>query len=582
MDAPHDANSRGFPTDLGAPAEPVLDAGDVLGPLSHGQRALWFLQQLAPDSQAYIITRAVRFPAPVDVDAMQRAFQGLVDRHACLRTTFHAPQGEPLQRVHAHMAADFRRIDASGWSAAELEARASEEAWRPFDLERGPLLRVLVFTCAPDDHVLVLSAHHIISDLWSVALLIYEIGQLYAAEAEGKPPALRRLKMEYLDYCSAQAEMLAGAKGEALWDYWRSQLAGRLAPLELPTDRPRPPLQSFRGAWQWMRIGSDLTNALRALSRAHEATLLMTSLAAFQVLLYRYSGQESFTIGSPAAGRSARSASLIGYFVNPVVLRADLSGNPTFAELLGRVRETVQGAFAHDEYPFPLLVERLQPARDPSRSPLFQVMFTWQKTTSLVDGNNMASFSLGDKGGTMDVAGLPMQSLPLQQRISQFDMTLQMAEAGEELAVSLEYNTDLFDAATIRRLLRQFETLLRSIVADPEQVVATLSLSDAAEQRRLRVAWNQTATGDPLPAGWGAAQLVEQQVCRAPGALAVTLDGQRFTYGELNERAGRAQGWGDLPAVGPQLPARAPGLYAPGCPSPAARDRGSPARRVAA
>ncbi|RMF27868.1 MAG: non-ribosomal peptide synthetase, partial [Chloroflexi bacterium] len=358
-------------------------------------------------------------------------------------------------------------------------------------------MRVVLFTRAPDDHILLLAMHHIVTDMWSLALMMYEMDLLYQAERSGRPASLKPLRAQYADHVRRQAEMLSGPEGERLWAFWRDALAGELPALDLPTDRPRPPTLSGRGSLRSLRLGADLTQALKALARAHGTTLYTTLLAAFQVLLHRYTGQDDILVGSPKAGRTRRMARVVGYFINPVVLRANVSDNPTFSRFLKQMHQTVQDAFAHDTYPFPLLVERLQPERDPSRSPLFQAAFAWQKTTRLVDGQGMASMVLGQRG-SLTLSSAPLEAVPLEQRATPFDLTLLIAETERELGAAMEYSTDLFDGATIERMLGHYRTLLEAIVADPDRPIAELPLLTPAERHQLLVQWNDTAVEMPL------------------------------------------------------------------------------------
>ena len=520
-------------------------------PLSYGQRALWFLQQVAPESAAYNLVHAARIPTELDIPALRRAFQKLVDRHPALRTTFAAPHGEPVQRVHEHMEVSFQVEDASTWSEEYLNARLAEEVYRPFDLERGPLMRVKLFTRSPQDHILVLGMHHIVTDLWSLAVFLHELGVLYTAEKTGVPASLKPLPAQYTDFVHWQAEMLAGPEGERLWEFWRKQLAGELPVLDLPTDRPRPPIQTDRGAAQTIHFSAELTQRLKSLARAHGVPLHTALLAAFQVLLHRYTGQEDILIGSLKAGRNWKLARVVGYFVNPVVIRGDLSGNPPFAAFLERMHQTARAAFEHGDYPYPLLVERLQPTRDPSRvSPLFQVVFAWQKTTRLLSGQNMASFALSDPGKRMELGELVLESMALEHRVSPFDLTLLMAEAGEELVASVEYNTDLYNKATIQRMLGHFQTLLESIVDDPNQPISTLSLLTEAERQQLLVEWNDTAA--EYPQDRCVHELFEAQVERMPEAIAVTFEGKHLTYRELNRQANQLAHYLQKLGVGPE------------------------------
>ncbi len=520
-------------------------------PLSHGQRALWFLQQMAPDSGAYNLVHAARIRTELDIPAFRRAFQSLVDRHPTLRTTFIVRNGEPLQRVHEHMEVCFQEKDASTWSEAHLNERLAEEVYRPFDLVHGPLMRVVLFTRSVGDYIALMAMHHIVTDLWSLAIIMSELGVLYSAERAGTPASLKPPRAEYTDYVRWQAEMLDSPEGERFWAYWRRQLSGELSVLNLPTDRPRPPIQTYRGATRSLRFDQDLTQKLKLLSKASGTTLFRTLLAAFQVLLHRYTGQEEILVGSPKASRSRNWARVVGYFVNPVVLRANLAGNPPFSIFLNQVRQTVQESFEHGTYPFPLLVERMQPARDFSRSPLFQVMFAWQKTTRMIDSQGMTSFALNETKGLMQLGDLPFEVVALEQRIVPFDLTLLMAEAGDELAASIEYNTDLFDADTIMRMLAHFQILLEGIVADPDQRLSELPLLTEAERSDLLVEWNRTATApkrhDDIP------RLFEAQVAQAPDAVAVVLETEQLTYAELNQRANQLAHYLRRLRVGPEV-----------------------------
>ena len=318
-----------------------------------------------------------------------------------------------------------------------------------------------------------MTLHHIVTDFWSLGILMRELGALYEAEKSGTTLDLAPLPVEYTDYARWQTEMLAGDEGERLWSYWQEKLAGELPVLDIPADAPRPLAQTFRGASESIVFDAKLTEELKALSQTQGTTLYMTLLAAFQALLYRYTGQEDLLVGSPTAGRSrAELASLAGYFVNPVVLREDLSGNPTFKEFMERVRRTVLDAFAHQDYPFSLLVERLQPVRTSIYPPLFQAMFVLQKAHQQDDA--LASFALSEEGARMNLGGLEVESIALEQRVAQVDLTLVMAEMEDGLAASLQYNTDLFEPSTIRQMLGHLESILRVASATPDARLAAM------------------------------------------------------------------------------------------------------------
>ncbi|CAG0936139.1 nonribosomal peptide synthetase DhbF [Thermoflexales bacterium] len=520
-------------------------------PLSYGQRALWFLHQLAPHSAAYNIASAVRIHSGLDIPALHRAFQKLVDRHPALRTTFAAHSLEPVQQIHDQEAVHFQEVDASEWSEKLLNAYLVEEAQRPFDLTQGPLFRVYRLTRPAGESVLLLAVHHIIADFWSMAVLMQELGQLYSAEQSGKPANLTPLALSYTDYGHWQAETLTGPTGDRLWTYWQQQLSGAPTVLDLPTDRPRPTIQSFRGAAQAFTLNQELTRQLKQIAQAEGATLYMTLLAAFQVLLYRYTHQEDILVGSPAAGRNrAQLAELVGYFVNPLVLRATLSGDLRFKDFLGQVRHTVLAALEHQDYPFPLLVERLQPMRDASRSPLFQVMFALEKAYGRSQ-SGVPLFVQGQAGARLDLGGLELESLPLEQQAVQFDLMLMMEEAGESLSASLQYNTDLFEATTIARMIDVFQVLLKNIVAQPEHRIGSLPLLPEDQYRQGVMAWNNTQA--PYPQALCLHHLFEAQVERTPQATALIFEDQRLTYRDLNQRANQLAHRLQRLGVGPEV-----------------------------
>ncbi len=506
-------------------------------PLSHGQRALWFLYEVAPESRAYNVAAAMRLRGELDAEALGRCFQSLVNRHASLRTTFSNAPGQPVQRVHVRAEAALQFEDAEQWDETKLDERLSAEAHCLFNLETGPLLRVHLFRRGTSEHVLLLAAHHIIADLWSLAVLLQELSKLYRAEIEDTPGALVPSPLQYTDYVRWQQELLAGAEGARLAAYWKRELAGAPSTLDVPGDRARPRVQTFNGASHTSGLGAALTERLRQLSRAHEATLYVTLLAAFQLLLRRYTHQDDFLIGSPTAGRaSAHFSKVVGYFVNPVVIRARPGGSPTFGEFLRQVRGTVLGAFKHQDYPFDLLVKELQPERDPSRSPLFQVMFDLQQ--ALLPRSGTTTAPAHEETGARGRAGeLNLEPLALERRIAQFDLSLTVTEDAGELSATFEYNTDLYDASTIRRMLGHFDTLLQSISANPDERLRDLAFLTAAERRHLLVEFNDNAV---LRRGNRCVQhLFEEQAAQTPAAVAVVCNGGRLTYGELNARANR-------------------------------------------
>lgn len=437
-------------------------------PLSYNQQGIWFLYQLAPESMVYNVNFAARIRSDLDISALRRAFQALVDRHPALRTTFSVRSGKPAQRVHPKLAVHFVETDASAWEGEVLKTRLLDEAYRPFDLERGPVLRVNLFTCSAKEHVLLLVVHHIVIDFWSLALLLTELGVLYPAAKAGVKALLPALDSQYTDYVRWQAEMLAGPEGERLWAYWRKQLAGQLPLLELPTDRPRPPVPTYRGASYDFHLNGQLSSRLRALAKAQGATLYMVLLAAFQVILHHHTGQEDLLVGSPVLGRSrAEFEGIVGLFTNPVILRANCSENPTFEAFLRQVRQTVLAALEHQDYPTLLLVERLHLARDLSRPPLCQIMFVLDKPHQLAE-QGAPAFVLGDSGLRMNPGGLELEALFLEHRAATLDLVMLTIETPHSLSISIRYNSDLFDAATIARIAKHFETLLHHVTTQPD------------------------------------------------------------------------------------------------------------------
>ncbi|MEW6736429.1 MAG: condensation domain-containing protein, partial [Acidobacteriota bacterium] len=349
-------------------------------PLSYNQRSLWLVHQLAPHSTAYNVAFAAYICSEVDVVALRHTFQRLVDRHPSLRTTYTIINDEPMQQVHGHREIDFEEIPVAGLTVEELHNQVVKYYRRPFDLQNGPLLRVSLFTQSKHQHVLLVTIHHIACDGASLVLLLDEFGKLYPAEKEGRSLLLPDLNRQYIDYVHWQREMLGQPWAERQWEYWRSQLAGDLPVLKLPSDRPRPAIQTYTGATMTLQLDKELTRRLKLLSVNAEATLYMVLLAAFQVLLYRYTNQQDILIGTSTFGRSqAEFWHVVGHFVNPVVIRATLTSATTFKLFLKQIRQTVLAALEHQDYPFLLLVERLQPTRDLSYTPIFQILFVLQK-----------------------------------------------------------------------------------------------------------------------------------------------------------------------------------------------------------
>ena len=499
-------------------------------PLSFAQQRLWFLDRIEQRSDLYNLPLTIKLAGRLDREVLRRSIEAIVARHEVLRTTFPDVDGIPYQSVSPDSASacwEWRETDVGAQVSEEgLAELLRVEAGRPFDLASGPLLRVGLFRRGEEDHVLQVVMHHTVSDAWSMGVFWSELGALYEAFLAGEPSPLPELPIQCADFAVWQREWLKGEVLEEQLSYWRERLAD-LAPLELPTDRPRPAVQSFRGGTQPLRLGPELVRTLRALGLREGATLFMTMTAAFQTLLHRYSGQTDIAVGTPFSGRNrSEIEGLVGMFVNTLVIRSDLTGDPSFRELLGRVRDASLEAHAHQDLPFEKLVEELQPQRELSRNPLFQVMLALQNAPEV----------------DLALPGLEVGRFGLKQDTSKFDLTLFLWEAtdadgGEVIEGAWEYATDLFDEATIERMQRHFETLIEAIVRDPSRRISELELLTDTERHQLLVEWNDTAA--PHPNEQCLHQLIEVQVDRTPEAVALVYEGQSLTYGELNARANK-------------------------------------------
>ncbi|MBV9122341.1 MAG: amino acid adenylation domain-containing protein, partial [Planctomycetes bacterium] len=509
-------------------------------PLSFAQQRLWFLHQWAPGSCLYHIPAAVRLHGPLDVSALERSFQEVVRRHEALRTTFANADGQPVQVITPDRASPLPVIDLSAVPAAEREEKVQElaslEARRPFDLVGEPLLRTTLLRLGAEEHVVLLTMHHIISDGWSLGVFLREVTALYGAFAAGQPAPLPDLPVQYADYTLWQRQWLQGEVLQKQLSYWKEQLANAPPALDLPTDYPRPAVQSFHGARQAFTLSSELTDQLRSLSRREGCTLYMVLLAAFQALLHRYTGQEDICVGTPIANRGrSETEGLIGFFVNTLVLRTDLSGDPPFRAFLGRVRTAALSAYAHQDLPFEKLVEEIQPQRDLSRSPLFQVLFAFNQ----------------DPGQFLELPGLTLDITEVDTGTAKFDLSLSLVEGPNGLSGSFEYSTDLFEKESMARLLGHWRTLLEGIVAEPGQCLSELPLLTQAEQRQVVLGWNATRVDYPPP--HLLPDLIEDQVGRSPEAVALVSEGQHLTYQELNRRANQLAHWLQRQGVGPDV-----------------------------
>ena len=448
-------------------------------PLSFAQQLLWLAHQMDPDGSAYHVSNAVRLTGALDAAAMEQTLTELIRRHESLRTRFVEIADEPVQVIDPPGSLPFPVIDLSKLIESEREAEvmrlARQQAEEPSDLERGPLVRAALLRLGPEAHVLLFTMHHIISDAWSLAILGKEIAILYDAFSAGRPSPLPELPIQYADFAYWQRRLLRDGQDSQL-QYWKQKLAGAPAVLELPKDRPRPVTQSFNGARHSFQLPLSTTKSLQELSRREGATLFMTLLAAFKVLLSRYSGQEDIVVGTNVANRHRHDIEgLIGVFINNLVLRTDLSGNPSFQTLLGRVREVCLDAYAHQDVPFEKLVEVLQPVRDSSYPPLFQVMLSFQNTP--VEG--------------VEVTGVTADFVDFGHVTARADLMLILSETNQGLFGVLEYNTDLFDASTAARIVKHFEALLEDVVAHPDKDLKSISFGQEEERRVLISSFNQ-------------------------------------------------------------------------------------------
>ena len=507
-------------------------------PLSFAQQRLWFLDQLAPGSATYNITTVIRFVGQLNVGALAQSLDEIIRRHEVLRTSFPSTDGQPVQIIADSARIKLTLVNLQELAEAERESAAQrlaqEETQQPFDLAQGPLLRATLLQVDKTVSVALLTMHHIISDGWSRGVLTREIAALYEAFAKGQTSALPALAIQYADYAVWQRKWLQGEVLEKQLAYWRQQLA-ETPVLELSTDKPRRALQHVHGATQTSALPLDLTEALKSLSRQDGATLFMTLLAALNVLLWRYSGQTDIVVGTPVAGRNRlETEALIGFFVNTLALRTQVNPQLGFRELLARVVETTLAAHAHQDVPFERLVEELQPERRWSHTPLFQIMFIAQNTSQ----------------PKLKLSTLLVNAVPTENETAKFDLTVAMREAESGLIVSFAYNTDLFEGATIKRMMGHFETLLGGLVANPQESISSLPLMRESERQQLLVEWNETKRD--YPGEYCLHEQVERQAALTPNAVALIHEETQVSYRELNERANQVGHYLQRQGVGPE------------------------------
>ncbi|BAY10176.1 non-ribosomal peptide synthetase [Calothrix sp. NIES-2098] len=495
-------------------------------PLSFAQQRLWFFDQFEPGSPSYNLPRAVRLQGKLNINALSASLNEIIKRHEILRTSFAISYGQPIQVISPAIDLQLPIVDLQNippqQREAELYRLAKAEAQTGFDLTQAPLLRAKLLQLDVEDHVILMTLHHIVSDGWSTDILIREVAALYTAFCAVRPSPLPQLPIQYADFAVWQRQWLEGETLKKQLAYWQQQLSGELPILQLPTDRPRPTVQTYAGKTLSFVLPKTLSDELRTLSQQEGVTLFMTLLAAFKTLLYRYTNQTDILVGSPIANRNrAEIENLIGFFVNTLVLRSNLSGNPTFRDLLKQVRKVALGAYAHQDLPFEKLVEAIQPERNLSHNPLFQVMFVFQNVPR----------------STFELPDLSLSVLNVNSGTASFDLCLTMEESEQGLTGNLEYNTDLFDAERMNRLVGHFQTLLEGIIKNREQCLSDLPLLTSHEQHQLLEWGKNQALGEYLQPGLCIHQLFEAQVEKTPNAVAVVFENQQLTYQELNQKA---------------------------------------------
>lgn len=520
---------EGSSSEISAPLN--LPRKDILAPpLSQGQKALWFLHQMAPQSTAYNVFCAVRILSDLDVNSLEGAFTLVTERHSALRTSIATVDGRPVQRIRQETGMDFEVVEASRWAPDALHDYLLESSHRPFDLQEGPLLRIRLCVRNSNEYVLLLVAHHIVMDFWSLVVIMDELRLAYSTLKARKPLRLPPCSRQSVDHGFWQLDLLESPVADCQWKYWKTQLEGAVSTLTLPSDRRRTATNYARGATERFQMDPDRTRKLRELAKSEGVTLYMLLLAAFQVQLYRYSGQQDICVGTSANSRNrAEFSDVVGYLVNQLVMRSKLSGNARFKDFLYQVKQTVLNALKHQDFPFPLLVERLRPERDTSHSPLFQVMFVLEKTNRL---QPLASLLSGTPGASMYLGDLKLEAIPLEHLAAQYDVTLSIMDDGESLSACWQYNRDMFERTTIKRMNGHLQTLLAGIVDNPDQLIATLPILSTGERRQLLVEWNRTQT--PYAGEQYTHRLFEAQAARTPDAVAVTDTERALTYRELN------------------------------------------------
>ncbi len=521
-----------------------LQQSEQITPMSKGQESLWFVHQSDPEASAYNVASAIRLFTPVNLEAFERALNICVQRHAVLRTRYGIKDGQNVQIIQADAPIQLLKTDASSWSQAQLKAQVQADYRQPFDLTQLPLIRAHWYSQGPAQSVFMLVVHHIALDAWSLWVMMEELSSAYQSLSQNRPLDLPPVPPSYRDYTHKQQAFLNSQAGAEHKNYWLEQLKGDPQPLTLNISRPRPRVQSYKGASHYFQLPSDLAQRVNALAKNQGVTPYTLLLTAFYTLLYRHSGQEDICLASPTAGRQqAEFQRSLGYFVNPVILRANLGNNPGFSDLLQRVNNTVLEGLAHQEYPFSALIEALNPKRDPSFTPLAQVSFVFQKPRE--DEGMNAAWVPGQEGPRISWAGLDIAQFPLDQQEGQFELELEIVDTKGSFYGIFKYNTDLFSAAQMAQLSGHLQQLLEAIVAAPQAAIGQLRMITQGELEQL-AQWNNTAVNYPQHTSLH--QLIEAQVARSPEAIALSFEGAELSYAQLNRQANqlahylRAQG----------------------------------------
>ena len=509
-------------------------------PLSEGQKSLWFLYQLSPESAAYNLVFSSKLTPLVDIESMEAAFRALFERHPMLSATFHQVNGEPIQRIQSGKTIDFREHDVSGINEKQIKDLIEKHAELPFDLENGPVIRLELFRNGDGSHIVLLAMHHIISDAWSVSLLMNDLIESYFSIKSGKTPNLEPIEYSYQDYVNWQQHNLSGPYKKRASEYWLSSLAGAPGSLDLPTDYPRPAVQTFNGGRCSFILDDVLASKVLELAQSQSVTLYATMLSAYNALFHRYCDQDDIVVGSPVAGRNQKElGDMLGYFVNMVPLRSCTHDDPSFIEFLDRTSAIVNGAIENQDYPFSRIINDLETSRDPARSPLFQVSFAMERVPG-IDEQGIAVFLIGKGGHQFSVGDMTVETIDLNLRQAQFEITLVIEESGGQIFGCWQYNRDLFESETIEKLSKTFSLLLENVTQNPDIKISEIELLSQEESELIISSWNSTESD--YPKDKGIHHLIEEQAIKTPDAIAVRLSEQEITYAELEKLANNVAG----------------------------------------